>query len=252
MKNLLVLFTISILLFSCDRISKFLDAEANKTKDPTSESTKNFTGLREQHHRNGNLRSAINYKDGKKHGVARNYYDNGKVKLELNYENGMRSGKSLYYYENGDLYRESYYKNDKLDGIRKVYKNKKLKSEVSYLEGEPGKGLKEYLLNRNLKTKYPRINVRTIDRRLADGTYILDIHFTDSHPKDAFYFGKLKQGKYIHSGLENIPSSKGHGKYTIVIPPGAFIMKTLNIVGVHNTKQGNPYVTTRTYNLSIE
>lgn len=252
MRYFLLLHSFIFLFSSCDSINKLINNTVKNANSTKSESKGKFTGLREQHYSSGKIRSAVNYIKGVKNGSAKNFYENGKVKLEMNYEDGKRNGKSFYYYENGDLYRESNYKNDKLYGIRKVYSGDKLKSETPYKNGEPGKGLKEYLLNGKLKTKYPKILVKPIDKRLTQGTYILDIYFSDSNIKDEFYFGKLKDGIFVHSKMESITVNRGHGKFTAHIPPGNFIMKKLDIVGVHITKQGNPYVTTRTYNLSIE
>jgi hypothetical protein len=253
MRNFLYVISLFLFFVSCDEIQKIIDNTAESTgKKTETESDKKNTGLRENYYPNGELKSSVNYKDGVKHGVAKNYYENGNLKLAMTYENGKKTGASYFYYEDGQLYRESIYKNDKLDGVRKVYADGKLKSEVIYKNGYPSKGLKEYLLNGKLKTKYPGILIKPIDKRLIDGSYTLDIYFSESHQKDEFYIGKLAEGNFVHDGLEKVITDRGHGKITFFVPPGGFVMKQLNIVGVHTTKQGNPFVSTRTYNLSIE
>ena len=253
MRYFLIFVSFSLIVISCDQIDKIISNTANTVSDKSDSNPENIsTGLREKFYPNGKIKSSINYKDGIKHGTAKNYYDNGNLKLSMTYDNGKKTGKSSYYYEDGQLYRESFYINDQLDGLRKVFKNGKLKSEIPYRKGHPGKGIKEYLLNGKLKTKYPKILVKPIDKRLIDGSYILDIYFSESHVKDKFYVGELEDGIYVHDGLETLIPNRGHGKLMIFVPPGGFIMKKLDIIGVHTTKQGNPYVTTRTYNLSVE
>lgn len=253
MKYFLLYFACITLLSSCDKLSqlaKNLDATAENSSD--KDSKKKNTGLRKQYFTNGNLRSAVNYKDGVKHGEAKNYYDNGKVKLAMTYNNGKREGKSYFYYKDGQLYRESNYFENQLDGIRKIYKNGKLKAEIPYKADQPGKGIKEYLLNGKLKTNYPKIIISPKDQRLTTGEYHLDIYFSEVNPKDEFYLMELVDGKFVPPGSFPIDASKGRARITIDVLPGTFIMKKINIIGVHKTKQGNPYVLSRSYNLSIE
>lgn len=253
MRYFLFFLAFITVLSSCDNLNslaKKLEGKAENSGE--KDSTKKNTGLREQHFPSGSLRSSVNYKDGVKHGEAKNYYENGKVKLAMTYNNGKKEGKSYFYYKDGSLYRESDYIENKLDGIRKIYKSGKLKAEIPYKAGQPGKGLKEYLLNGKLKTKYPKIVVVPVDKRLTTGEYHLDIYFSESNTKDAFHLGELHEGKFVHDRLAPINVSKGRARLTIDVIPGTFIMRKLSIIGVHNTKQGNPYITSRSYNLSIE
>lgn len=253
MRYFLLFFTLITVLSSCDHINRLAEKlEGNSENSKNKDTGKKNTGLREQHFPNGSLRSSVNYLNGVKHGEAKNYYENGQVKLAMNYNKGIREGKSFYYYEDGKLYRESNYLDNKLDGIRKIYKNGKLKAELPYKADKPGKGLKEYLLNGKLKTKYPNIIINAKDKRLTTGKYHLDIYFSESNTKDEFYMGELDERKFVPAASFPIDASRGRARITIDVLPGTFIMKKLNIIGVHKTKQGNPYVTTRSYNLSIE
>lgn len=249
MKYFLLFFAFAIVISSCENISRYkktLDEKSVKKAFPKKKS-----GLRKQRYPNGNLRSSVNYKDDIREGDAKSYYDNGQVKLTMTYKDGKKEGKSIFYRKNGKLYRESNYKIGQLDGIRTVFSNDKIKAKIPYKKGKPGIGLKEYLVNGKLKTSYPKIIVKPIDNRQSSGKYILDIYFSKTHPKDEFYMGELLDGKFVHDGLMRLSGTKGHGIFKIPIMPGVFIMKKMKIIGVHNTLQGNPYVTTRTYNLSI-
>src|SRR5689334_6760763 len=68
-------------------------------------------GLVKSYRSDGKVSSAVNYKDGIKHGVSYAYYSNGKVNLELPYANGKRTGQSKRFYETGQLYQTTEYTN---------------------------------------------------------------------------------------------------------------------------------------------
>ncbi len=243
---------ILISIFSCDQIIRLKNNIDSSIEKDTKSTKKIKNGLLKQYYSDGKIKSAVNFMDGKREGEAKNYYENGNIKLSMVYKNGKKDGKSLFYYENGELYRESNYKNDELDGERLVYAKGKVKSRIVYKNGYPGLGLQEYLVNGKLKTSFPELVISPIDNRLKNGLYHLDIYFSDAHPKDEFYLGELLEGKFVHSGLGRIDAENGHGRFTIPVPPGSYVMRTINIVGVHQTRLGNPYVRTRSYNLSIE
>lgn len=253
MRALLLFTALLWLISSCDNITHSnKDPKGRVDKTSNTYNSKNKTGLRVSRYPNGKLRSTVNYKNNIKHGEAKNYYKNGKVKMAMTYRKGKKQGKSFFYYENGDLYRESNYVNGKLDGIRKIYRNGKISAEIPYKNGYPGIGLKEYLTNGKLKTNYPKIIIKPIDARQTSNEYHLDIYFSEKNPKDDFYYGELTDGKFINEDLHSFGATNGWARFTIPIEPGFSITKNLNIIGVHRTKQGNPYVTFRSYNLSVK
>ena len=253
MRIFLLFIALAWVISSCEQINRSSKGQKGKVEKSSNKyNNKTKTGLRESRYPGGELRSTVDYKDGIKHGKAKNYYKNGKVKMAMTYSNGIKQGKAYYYYENGEIYRESNYLNGKLDGIRKIYRNGRLTAEIPYKNGNPGTGLKEYLINGKLKTNYPKIIVNPVDDRQSSEEYHLDIYFSKKNPKDEFYFGKLVEGKFIHDDLHSFAATNGRARFTIPIVPGTTITKKLNIVGVHRTKQGNPYVTTRSYNLSVK
>lgn len=54
-----------------------------------------------EYYRNGNMKSKIQYEDGRRHGECIFYYENGNKKLESKYKKGERAGKSTVYNEKG-------------------------------------------------------------------------------------------------------------------------------------------------------
>ncbi len=252
MRNFLLFIALAWVISSCEQINRSFNGQKDKV-EKSNNKYKTKTGQRVSRYPNGKLRSTVNYKNNIKHGEAKNYYENGKVKMAMTYKNGLKQGKAYFYYENGEIYRESNYHNGKLDGIRKIYRSgKKISAEIPYKNGNPGTGLKEYLINGELKTKYPKIIVKPVDARQTSNEYHLDIYFSKKNSKDEFYYGELLEGKFVQDDLYSFGSTNGRARFTIPVEPGSTITKKINIVGVHRTKQGNPYVTTRSYNLSVK
>ncbi len=54
-----------------------------------------------EYYRNGNMKSKIQYEDGRRHGECLFYYENGKLKLQSKYKKGERVGKSTVYNDKG-------------------------------------------------------------------------------------------------------------------------------------------------------
>ena len=54
-----------------------------------------------EYYRNGNMKSKIQYEDGRRHGECIFYYENGKMKLQSKYKKGERVGKSTVYNDKG-------------------------------------------------------------------------------------------------------------------------------------------------------
>ena len=67
-------------------------------------------------YRNGQIKSEINYKDGKQDGKWTGWYENGQIAYEANYINGKPDGKWTEWWGNGQLKSERNYKDGKLDG----------------------------------------------------------------------------------------------------------------------------------------
>ena len=65
-------------------------------------------------HKNGQLYSEGNLKNGKPTGTFKWYYKNGQLKSERNMKNGEPHGLSKYYNENGEPHSELNFKNGKV------------------------------------------------------------------------------------------------------------------------------------------
>ncbi len=77
-------------------------------------------------------------KDGKNNGVTRRYDNEGNLRSEINYKNGREDGKSvIFYLSNEDNYKAtSYYTNGKLNGdYSEEYENGKPKAKGTYTNG---------------------------------------------------------------------------------------------------------------------
>ncbi len=115
-------------------------------------SAKPIIALLKDYYGNGNLRSEIPYKDGKREGIEKWYYENGNLTFEALYKNDILDGVHKSYYKNGKLVSQTTLKNGLPHGIVKnYYKSGKLKSEVPYKNGIVHGILKEYYKKGKLK-----------------------------------------------------------------------------------------------------
>ena len=153
--------------------------------DETSLLSKN-EGISKEYHENGQLKSEVNYTNGKQNGLWKSYYENGQLRNEGNYTNGKQNGLWKYYYENGRLKSEitfgddksyqvkDYYENGQLqnegqkktilvkdgnirtvrDGLWKYYyENGRVKSEITYSDDETTRQVKNYYKNGQLENE---------------------------------------------------------------------------------------------------
>ncbi len=97
-----------------------------------------FAEVQIKKYENGQVKSKVNVKDGKRNGLAQGYYKDGKIKYETYFKNDKREGISKAYFKTGKLKSEQNYKNGFLNGVSKKYhKNGKLKSEFNFIDDLP-------------------------------------------------------------------------------------------------------------------
>lgn len=60
---------------------------------------------------NGQLKSEVNFINGKRNGKVLNYYDNGQLKSDLTYKGDKKEGELVTYWKNGKLKRKDIYNN---------------------------------------------------------------------------------------------------------------------------------------------
>lgn len=119
MKQLIILFIISIFCNSCSTREKVI---TEKFPDGSPKVVEIYEG-----------------KNDNKLMVKRiAYYDNKHKRVEGEYKDGKKDGKWTYWYENGRLWSEGYFKNDMSHGLRTTWHENGNK----YIEGEFREGLR--------------------------------------------------------------------------------------------------------------
>ena len=102
MKKLLIL-TCLLILSSC---AKEIPSEQLVKRQGVFyeiNTTTPFTGNTVGYHKNGQLKSKANYKNGERDSLWESYYENGELEIKANYKDGERDGLWEYYDEDGQL-----------------------------------------------------------------------------------------------------------------------------------------------------
>ena len=238
-------------------VNEQLKREAMKKEvvAPTPDSKKVENGISRKYRDNGKLFNEIPMKNGKREGLAKDFYPNGVLHHEIEYKEDKKDGIAKTYYQDGVLYMESSYFENQLHGERKIFKeNGEPSSVVSFRYNYPGKGLIEYMANGNEKKNYPEIAIKEVNNLAEENTFLLHVNFTQKSSKKAeYYVGQLIDGKFIHDGMYKLPlaDDKQTGIFELEIPPQHEVNKEFNIVGVHYTFFGNPYVAERKYRVKV-
>lgn len=100
------------------------------------------------------LISEVEYKEGKKDGIAIVYYENGNKKCDCTYKDGELDGLSKVYYENGVLKNMINYTKGKVNGMAEFYyPSGIIQSKENYLNGK-SEGQTILYNKQGLPTKY--------------------------------------------------------------------------------------------------
>lgn len=85
----------------------------------------------------GRLKSQIQYRNGKEHGVSKYYNETyGVVELEVTMKKGIKNGPMKRFYFLGSLEYEANYVNDKIDGVERMFTNTgQMIAETTYKNG---------------------------------------------------------------------------------------------------------------------
>lgn len=158
------------------------------TLDLTEEKKqKKWTGLRKTHHKNGRLKSEVNYVDGIRHGKAKDYYETGKLRLEMNYDNGKKHGRSHFYHPNGKLYKLTTYFYDQKHGEAKTYYDTGLAwTEGEFKNGKACLGFKEYRQSGS-PVIMPEIVVKNKRLNNKDQLYTFELSLSNESNQVVFY-----------------------------------------------------------------
>ncbi|MBO5284893.1 MAG: toxin-antitoxin system YwqK family antitoxin [Alphaproteobacteria bacterium] len=136
-----------------------LCAEEQRVLFCTDKNRVPVTGIAKLYYDDGQLRSKINFKDGKLDGVWEGYFRDGKLQITANFKDGEADGVWRGYSSNGQLEKEGSYKNDRLDGVeKKYYENGQLKWDGNYKNDKRDGAWKWYYENGQLKEEGNYIN----------------------------------------------------------------------------------------------
>lgn len=233
-------------------LSSGCEQAAPRTEQQKKEK-KQLEGSVKHHRSDGSLASEIQYKDKKKHGLAKAYYKNEKLKSEIMYAEDVQHGIAKMYYENGKLYRETSYKMGKKDGLQKVYReNGKLLAEIPYKQDQLGVGTVEYTPEGKPKKQLPKIKVEHIDQLLKNNHYIVRISLTEGYKNVDYYIGDLTEGKYKNADLMRMVPEGGIVELKYYLPPGTFLMESINVVAETKTQMRSPYLLQQKINIAAE
>jgi hypothetical protein len=209
-------------------------------------------GLTKNYDENGKLISTAELKNDKYEGWVITYSPyNGKVTAKSHYINDQQNGPVTLYYDGGQLYREMTYVDGRVDSIVKTFwPDISLQAEVYFKKGAPAIGLKEF--DRQGKPiKQPNIVVEKIDQLSTQNYIVLKIYLSDHNPKVDFYYGELKDKKYLDPGTLKINSQDGVATMQYKVLKQHSLRENISIIARTRTKLGNTLVLQRNYYLNV-
>jgi antitoxin component YwqK of YwqJK toxin-antitoxin module len=219
-----------------------------KIKTETESVNGKANGLMKNYNPDGNLETVYTFRDGKRQGPSVEYYPDGKLRMKLFYKDNKKEGMAIWYYKSGKIFREIPYKEGKIDGIKKsYYEDGKLMAEAPYFNDFPGIDLKEYNSKGILLKNETHIEIKEMNRPVANGTLYLELTLSDSHPGISLFHGELMQGKYLSNELWPLQYKDGKFKYTIPLSSAGAKMEPIIFIASFQTNNSNIRVITRKY-----
>ena len=101
-----------------------------------------FTGKAVAKWPDGQMKTQISYKDGKRHGLKSHWYESGQKLSEINYKYGKHHGPLTVWYENGQWMRSGNHVDGKMVGVwTHWYENGQQRDELFYLGGYMGSAM---------------------------------------------------------------------------------------------------------------
>jgi len=128
---------------------EFIKAEPKSIVIPDKVVGDGQNGITKTYFASGELKSEVNYINGRMNGIAKTYFENGKLKSETPYLENKINGLVNVYNENGHIKSESQFTNGNLNGVvKEYYESGKLKNETTYENGKVKDGIyKSYYEN---------------------------------------------------------------------------------------------------------
>jgi antitoxin component YwqK of YwqJK toxin-antitoxin module len=100
-----------------------------------------FAEVQVKKYDNGEVKSKVTLKNGKRNGLAQGFYRGGSLKYETIFKNDKREGLAKAYFKTGKIKSEQNYKGGFLNGVSKKYhKNGRLKSKFTFMDDLPLSG----------------------------------------------------------------------------------------------------------------
>ena len=228
-------------------------AGCEQPKEKEEKQKRELEGMVQHRRSDGSLASEVQYKDKKKHGLARGYYKDGTLKSEIHYQEDIKEGVAKLYYKNGKPYRETTYVHDKKDGIQKVYREDgRLLAEIPYKADFLGTGTIVYTPEGKPKKQLPEIQVEYINNILKNNQYIVRISLSRGYKNVEYFIGELTEGKYKNNTLMRMVDKNGVLELKYTLPVGAYLMETVHLVAETKTQMQSPYLLYKKINVAAE
>ena len=93
---------------------------------------------------NGDIKSKVNFTNGKENGLYASYYSNAKEKITVNYVDGQKDGLQTVYYDNGKVGSEVNYSMGRREGVMTDWDYEGYKSAEVFYKHNYKVGLKKY------------------------------------------------------------------------------------------------------------
>ncbi|CAI8282490.1 MAG: Uncharacterised protein [Owenweeksia sp. TMED14] len=98
-----------------------------------------------------NSRNTQPKKNRIKNGLQKNYFESGQIKSIVNFKDGKKEGTGKSYFKSGELKYEGFWRNGKQEGLEKGYfESGQLKYEANLTEGRANGSYKEYSISGDL------------------------------------------------------------------------------------------------------
>lgn len=162
-------------------------------------------GLVKHWYRNGNLKSELEYKEGKRHGTAKMYYDDGPLRLAENYNEGHLDGEKTRYTKQGLPMMITHFKNG-------------IPSKTSRLFDLEGKELKQ-----------PRLHFEIIDKRLKNNKLIVNVSIKDLKNLRKADFAVLTKNFRGEKMELKVKVIRGVGSFTLNVPPNTLYVNKIQV-----------------------
>ncbi len=233
-------FTISILFLVCFSSCQFFPKEDAIVLEEELKS--GVEGVQKTYRKDKSLLTAIEHKDGKRHGISRSYFKDGKtIQYEICYDSGIRSGVTNAYYSNGQLFFTVNYIEGKREGIsKKYYKTGELMAQIPYKGNKAQPGLIEYQKSGVKKTIYPDIVIEEIDKSASESLFIVRVRLSKP-TKNVKYF-RINDSSSDEIEETRLIDQKGVVDFKYFVRGLSSIHETIKIKAEYNTFLGNPFV----------